>query len=188
MMTVTHAFVGALLGLGAAALAPEIATPAILAGFVGGALPDADLVATHRRTTHFPVYAPFVAVPVVGAAVVTGSPPLVLAAVFALAAAVHCVTDVVGGGVEARPWEATSDQGVYDHYRGRWIRPRRWVRYSGAPEDFALALVAAVPTLAVTSGRLRDALVIVLAVSAVFTLFRRRLGAITERLLAHTLE
>lgn len=185
-MTTTHALVGAALGAGVGGVVPELAGPALVAGFVGGALPDADLLGTHRRTLHYPVLGPALAVPVAVVAVVLGTPAATLVAVGVLAAAVHCAMDVFGGGVETRPWEATSDRGVYDHVRGRWIRPRRWVRWAGAPEDLLVAFGASVPALAATTGPSRGALVAVLAVSAVFVGIRRRLAAVTTWLSGST--
>lgn len=183
MMTTTHALFGALLGATAATFAP-VATPvAVVVGFLGGAAPDADLLAVHRRSTHFPFYAAVVALPVSVAALVVGTAPATLAAVFALAVATHCLMDVFGGGVEHRPWEATSEQGVYDHRNGRWIRPRRWVRYAGAPEDFVLAAAFAAPVLAVTTGRLRAGLLAAVVGSGLFVAVRRRIPPLTERFL-----
>jgi len=184
MMTTTHALFGALVGATTATFAPELAPVAVVVGFVGGALPDADLLWTHRRSTHFPVWATVAAVAVVAAAGLVGTPAIVLLAVFTVAAAAHCLMDVFGGGVELRPWEATSERGVYNHAGGYWVRPRRWVRYAGAPEDFLLAAGFALPTLVVTTGRLRDGLLAVLVASGLFVAVRRRLTGVTERLLA----
>jgi hypothetical protein len=181
MMTTTHALFGALLGAATAPLAPGLTPSAVAAGFVGGALPDADLLASHRRSTHFPVCAAAVGGPTAAAALLVGTPTATLLAVFALAAATHCLMDVFGGGLEHRPWEATSEKGVYDHVNGRWIRPRRWVRYAGAPEDFLLATAFAAPVLAVTSGRLRWAIAAVLVASGLFVAVRRRLPPLAER-------
>lgn len=183
MMTSTHALVGAGLGAGVATRVPEVAGLAVLVGFAGGALPDVDLVATHRRTCHFPVLAPALAVPVTAAAVVLGSPAALLVAVAVLAFALHCVMDVFGGGVEHRPWQMTSDRGVYDHVAGRWIAPRRWVRWAGAPEDLWVAAVAGAPAIAVSAAGTRALLVGVLVASAGFVAVRKRLPALTERLL-----
>lgn len=183
MMTSTHAFVGAAIGAAVAWATPEVGAMAVLAGFVGGALPDADLLATHRRTTHYPVLAPLVAVPVTAGAVLVGTVAALVVAVAVIAAAVHCLMDVWGGGVEHRPWEATSERAVYDHVSGRWVRPRRWVRWSGAPEDFLLALACAIPALAATRGASRALLLGVLLVSGVFVFVRRRLAGLSSRLL-----
>lgn len=125
---------------------------------------------------------PLGALLVTGVALVVGGTAALLALVFALAVAVHTLTDVFGGGVEPEPepWLATSDCGVYNHVVGRWIAPRRWVRYAGAPEDLFLAVGAAVLPLASTAGPTRQLLVATLAVSAYFELFRRRLSTISE--------
>lgn len=188
MMTSTHGFVGAAIGVGLATVRPGVGAAAIVVGFVAGALPDADLLATHRRTCHFPVLAPAVALPVTALALAVGRPAALLVAVAALAVAVHCLMDVLGGGVEHRPWEATSERGVYDHVRGRWIRPRRWVRWAGAPEDFLVALAPALFVLAVAPDGLQSGLLLVLLASGGFVLVRRRLPALTERFLDGAVE
>lgn len=184
MMTTTHAVVGALVGGATAAVGPVPTTTALVVGFVGGTLPDADLVATHRRSLHFPVYASVATVLAAFVAAVVATPATMLVVVFLVAFAVHCLMDVFGGGVEVRPWEATSDRGVYDHYGDRWIAPRRWVRYAGAPEDLLVATAAGLPVLAVATGGTRTVLAVVLTVSAGFTVFRRRLAGVSERLFA----
>jgi len=176
MMTTTHGLFGASTGVSvAAATAPELAGAAAVVGFLGGALPDFDLLWTHRRTTHFPVYAAVAAVPVVGLALLLGTAAALLVALFTLALASHALMDVFAGGVGAGPRRAGSDRGVYDHARGRWIRPRRWVRYAGAPEELALAVAVSVPALAVTTGPTRTALAAVLAGSVLFVYARPRL-------------
>lgn len=182
MMTTTHALVGAGVGLAATALDPGLGASALAAGVLGGAAPDADLVAVHRRSFHFPVGFAVLAAVATGLAVVVPATWSALLAVSLVAAAVHCAMDVFGGGVEPRPWEATSKRGVYNHLTGRWIRPRRWVRYAGAPEDFVLAAVVSLPLLAVAGGSVRVVAVALLVPSAAFTLYRRRLAGLSERL------
>jgi len=115
-------------------------------------------------------------------AAVSGSPLVVLAAVAAVAFSLHPLMDVLCGGVEVRPWEAKSEEAVYDHFRRRWLRPRRLVRYAGAPEDFLVALGVGLPALAVTTGSLQRGLVAVLVVSGLFVTIRRRLAPLSERL------
>jgi hypothetical protein len=74
---------------------------------------------------------------------------------------------------------------VYDHVRGRWIRPRRWIRYDGAPEDAVLAGALAVPTLALAPSDavplLYPGVVAVVAVSVVYAALRRHVAALTAR-------
>lgn len=184
MMTSTHALSGATVGAMTGAVAPELLPAAVVVGFVAGVLPDLDLLWRHRRTTHFPVYGPVAGGCVTVIAALSGSSGATLVAVAVLAFALHPLMDVLCGGVEVRPWEATSERAVYDHARGHWVRPRRLVRYAGAPEDMILASAVALPALFLTTGTLRRALVAVLAVSVVFVAVRRRLAPLSERLFA----
>lgn len=183
-MTSTHALFGATVGALTVIVVPELTPIAVAVGFVGGALPDLDLLWTHRRTTHFPVYAPVISIPIVVLALLSGSHAMLLLAVFAVALAAHPLMDALCGGVEVRPWEATSERAVYNHARGRWMRPRRLVRYAGAPEDFLVAALFALPALATTMGHLRAGLFAVLLVSGAFVTIRRRLVPLTKRLFA----
>src|SRR6056297_545185 len=70
--------------------------------------------------------------------------------------ALHAASDALGGGLELKPWRATSERAVYDHFRGRWIRPRRWVRYDGAPEDLAFAGILAGSLLLYAEGAILE--------------------------------
>jgi len=184
MMTPTHALAGALLGAVTATAVPGVGSSAVVVGFVGGALPDADLLGTHRRSLHFPVSGSVAAVLAAGVSGIVPTTTTVLVAVFLGSVAVHCVMDAFGGGVGLRPWEGTSEKGVYDHVAGRWIRPRGWVRYAGAPEDFLVGAACCLPAMALASGPLAVVLGGVLVGSGVFVLVRRRLAGITERLFA----
>jgi hypothetical protein len=145
MMLPTHALFGMLLALPVAVLAPEHAPVALGAGLAGGVLPDLDLYTNHRKALHYPVGYSVLAAAATVVAVVAPSAATVAAALLFAAAAAHSLVDVLGGGLELRPWEATDDRGVYDHLRGRWIAPRRWVRYDGSPEDLVLSVGLAVP-------------------------------------------
>jgi len=182
-MATTHALVGLTL---AALFAPE-ATPVVLAaGFAGGGFPDLDLYAGHRKTLHFPVYYSLAAVLAGGVYLVTPGSWTLAAAVFLFAAAVHSGMDAFGGGLELRPWEGTSDRGVYDHFRGTWIPPKRWVRYDGAPEDLAVAAVAALPELVLLDGQFDLLVYAALVVSTVYVAVRKPMVVFAEWLVART--
>jgi hypothetical protein len=188
MMLPTHAIAGMVLALPVAYARPEFAPAALVAGFVGGVIPDLDLYAGHRKTLHYPVYAPPVAAAAFGLAAWHPTTATVGAA-FALAgAAVHSVADVLGGGLELRPWEATSDRAVYDHHRSRWIAPRRWIRYDGSPGDLLLAVALAVPLLATLDATLRGVVLATLTVAVVYTTVRRLLPRIAVLLVDRVLE
>jgi hypothetical protein len=176
-MATTHAALGALLALPVAAAAPDLATPAALGGFAGGLFPDLDVVwpLEHRKSLHFPEHAWLVALPAGGYALLRPTPLATGVALFALAAAVHAVTDVLGGGLGLRPWLADDERGVYSHLRGRWYPPRRYIRYDGAPEDLLAVCLLSVPGLLAFDPPARWALLAGLAVSAGYTAVRRRL-------------
>ncbi|MCT9095501.1 metal-dependent hydrolase [Haloarchaeobius sp. HME9146] len=179
MMATTHAFVGLLLAVAVNAVAPEFGLVAAIAGLAGGTFPDLDLAAVHRKTLHFPVWYSVATVPAAVAALVSPSPMTVGVAVFLAAAAIHSASDALGGGLELRPWEATSTRAVYIHPLKRWVEPRRYIRYDGAPEDFAVGAVFAVPGLLVFDGLVRQLVVGGLLVSFGYTVIRKQLPRIT---------
>ncbi|WP_435334942.1 metal-dependent hydrolase [Haloarchaeobius sp. TZWWS8] len=179
MMATTHAFVGLLLAVLVNLVAPEFGLVAAAAGLAGGTFPDLDLAAVHRKTLHFPIWYSVATVPAVAVAVLAPGPWTVGTAVFLAAAAIHSASDALGGGLELRPWEATSQQAVYVHPLKRWARPRRLIRYDGAPEDFVVGAAFAVPGLLVFGGRIRQLVLAGLAVSLFYTLIRKTLPRLT---------
>ncbi|MFD1632942.1 metal-dependent hydrolase [Haloplanus ruber] len=183
-MATTHAAVGLLFALPLTVVAPELAPIAALAAIAGGIFPDLDLVAgVHRRSLHFPDYYWLGAVPALAAAAIAPSPETVAVAWFLLSAAVHSVSDAFGAGTEARPWERTSAEAVYLHSRSRWIAPRYWVRYDGAPEDYLLTVCLLAPGLVAFGPAVRRVAIVLIVVGGAYTLVRKRLPAVEERLL-----
>jgi hypothetical protein len=158
----------------------------LFAAFVGGLVPDLDLVTSHRKTLHFPVLYPVAACGLFGLFAVVGGQTLFVLGVAVASAGLHSLSDVLGGGVGYEPWEHSSSKAVYNHVLGRWHRPRRLVRYSGAPEDFLLCAAVAVPVVLSPSPGppFRAPLVAILAVSGLYALSRRRLPAIAASLRA----
>lgn len=176
MMLPTHALWGLALAAPVASYAPEFAPAVLLAGLVGGIFPDLDMYRGHRRGLHYPVLYPVAGLLVGGVALAWPTPWTVAVAVGLLAAALHCAMDVLGGGLELRPWEGTSQRAVYDHVRGRWLRPRRVVAYDGSPGDLLLAVGAAGPLLAFVDGVFAAVVVVALAIATAYVLLRRRLA------------
>lgn len=179
MMATTHVFAGLAAVVPLASVAPRFAVPLAVGAIVGGLAPDFDLVLEHRRSFHFPI----VGLPVAGlaaalAVLATSSATVALAAA-AVVAWLHAASDALGGGPEMDPWSDPGDRAVYDHVRGRWIRPRRWIRYDGAPEDGVVATALAVPALVVFEGWIVGLVVGGVVVSLVYVLLRRRLVAWT---------
>jgi hypothetical protein len=176
MMNTTHTAMGVTLAAPLVAFAPELAPAAALAAFFGGAFPDLDLLSgQHRQTLHFPVYYSAGALLAGIVALLVPTVETVVGTFFLLSAAVHCITDAAGGGLELRPWEATDDRGVYVHPADRWVRARRWIRYDGAPEDLLAVAVFSVPGLLLFPGVVRTLSVGALALSVVYVAVRKRL-------------
>nr|WP_276302117.1 metal-dependent hydrolase [Halorussus sp. DT80] len=180
-MATTHALFGMALGAIALLVAPEFAPLAIVAGGVGGLFPDLDLAGDHRKDLHFPVYYTLAAVPALALTAFGPSTATVAGAVFLASAAIHSASDALGGGLELRPWEATSEEAVYNHFRGRWIRPRRWIRYDGAPEDLLAAAAFALPGVFYPEP-LQQAALGLLGISAGYVVVRKRLVDLGESL------
>lgn len=184
MMLPTHALSGMVLALPFTLLFPDLTAYALVAGLIGGIVPDMDLYSGHRKSLHYPVYYSLFASVAVSTAVVIPGPVTIAAAVLFLGAAVHCLTDSLGGGLELRPWEGTSDRAVYNHYSDRWIRPRRWVRYDGAPEDFVAALVLAAFLFTVVDGPFRTIVVLAVVVAGTYTVVRRVLPTVATAIVS----
>ena len=185
MMNTTHVAIAASLVAPLAVVLPEFATIAGLAAILGAAAPDLDIVlGEHRRTLHYPILGWIPTVPAVLLMVAVPGEVTVGVACFLLGFATHSTMDVVGGGPERRPWTTRSRRGVYAHVPvpGRWLVPRRWVRYDGAPEDFLFGLAAAIPALVVFTGPVRSLLVAGITISLFYTLFRKQIPDVTDRL------
>lgn len=178
MMASTHALYGMAAATAVAVVLPEAAPHALVAGFVGGFLPDLDAYAAHRRTLHSPVYGSVLAGLALGLAVLAPGPLTVVLASAVTGAALHAIMDVGGGGLSLEPWTDRPERAVYSHFHQRWLRPRRWVAYDGSPGDLVLALAAGLPLLTTTTGTLRLLVAGALTLSVAYALVRKRLVAI----------
>ncbi|MFA9427204.1 metal-dependent hydrolase [Natronorubrum sp. A-ect3] len=185
MMLPTHAVIGLAVAAPLVVFYPDLA-PAALTGILVGSLgPDLDLYAGHRRTLHYPTGYALLALPLAAVAVVVPTTMTVGVTAAIVGAAIHCQLDRFGGGLELRPWEGTSDRAVYDHVRGRWRRPKRWVRYDGSPEDLMLLLSIGLPLLVVLEGPFRAVVAVALVVGVVYVGLRRRLATVAPVVFGH---
>jgi hypothetical protein len=187
MMALTHGLASlALVALATPALSESVGPPLLAAAFFGGLAPDLDLVAEHRKSLHFPAGYSLLAAIFSAWFAVSPSLAVLLAAVTVGAAALHAWSDVLAGSVEPAPWNPTTERAVYNHARGGWHRPRRLVRYSGAPEDGLLAVgLATVALLAPATGPTADAALLwLIVVAGAYVLARKRLTSLRSRLAA----
>ncbi|WP_224333942.1 metal-dependent hydrolase [Haloprofundus halobius] len=175
MMSPTHIATGVAIAAPFAVLTPELATLVALAAMTGGVFPDLDLfVGVHRKTLHFPVYY-WGAVLAAGVLAVAAPSTVTIAGFFFfLSAAVHSVADWFCGGNELRPWEKTSEHAVFVHPLGRWLPPKRLVRWDGSPEDLLLTVLLSLPGLLLFEGPVRLLTVATLVVAVVYATVRKR--------------
>ena len=183
MMLPTHAVVGLAVAAPLLLVAPDHAAVALGGALLGSVLPDLDMYAGHRRSLHYPTGYTIVAAPAAVIAGVLRTPLSVAVAFLLVGAALHCRMDRYGGGLELRPWEATSDRAVYDHARGRWRSPKRWIRYDGAPEDVLLVVVLGIPLVAVLDAPFQW-FAAALGVGVTYGALRRRLANLAPTVFA----
>lgn len=178
MMLPTHAVVGLAIATPLVTLAPDLAPAALTGGLFGGIFPDLDLYSGHRKTLHFPTGYVVAAVPAAGIALLAPGPITVGFACFAFGAVAHCRMDRYGGGLELEPWEETSDRAVYDHARGEWREPKRWIPYDGSPRDLLLLTAVAVPLLVTLAWPFRGVVGLALLTGVLYVILRQRLAAL----------
>lgn len=178
MMLPTHAAVGLAIATPVALSSPEFGPAALAGALVGSVLPDLDLYAGHRRTLHYPTGYTVAAVGAAVVAVVALTPAAVTIAFLVTGAAAHCRMDRYGGGLELRPWEQTSDRAVYDHVRGRWRTPKRWISYDGSGRDMLLLALIGGPLIVMLEAPFRWVGVTAVLIGGIYALLRRRLAAL----------
>lgn len=183
MMSTTHAAMGLSGAVLLVPVSPELATVAAIGAMAGGFFPDLDVVFEHRQTLHHPELYPLLAVGSVGLAIVSPGPWTIGIAAFLASAALHCLVDVLGGGLARRPWIADDERGIYLHSAGRWLPPKRWVRYDGAPEDLLVAVAFSVPPLVAFDGMLQQATLAGIGISVGYVVLRKRLVDVYEAVL-----
>lgn len=176
-MGVTHALMGGLLGASSALLTPEHFLAAVTAGYIGGLFPDLDLAFNHRQTLHFPVGFSVLSILAILVAVFTGERSVILFSYFVVSAAVHSWIDILGGGLEERPWEGTTEKGVYSHSLKRWFPPLQVIRYDGSPGDFLLTLIFGAVLFPLLDGypQAQKAVIASIIIGGLYSLVRKKL-------------
>lgn len=116
---------------------------AVLMAVAGAAVPDLDIVMSHKRRLHYPVLG------LASAALfwLLSSH----AGIFALSAGLHAVMDVFSNGKTMRPGTDPDPRAVYSHVSGSWISPVHLCP-TGSARDLALCVSIAGFAAAVQPG------------------------------------
>ncbi len=182
MMTTTHVAMGLTAATVLLPFSSELAIVAALAAVVGGVFPDLDVVGAHRKSLHHPEAYPTLALVMAGIAVLRPEVASVAVAGFFASAAIHSLSDVFGGGLGLRPWENDDERGIYLHTLDRWIAPKRWVRYDGAPEDLLAVSIFSIPPWIAFGSPIQELLVVSLGISVLYVAVRKPMVDVFERL------
>ena len=136
MMLPTHIILGLLVMTPFVAVF-DLPVSVLYGAIIGSILPDLDLiVGTHRKTFHFPRYSFIV---LIGSVVMISGYPSILGFFIVglvVGFTLHSSSDVLGSGLEVRPWERTSKKAVFNHYTQEWEKPLHYFSYDGSPTDF----------------------------------------------------
>lgn len=168
MMLTTHILAGFFI----AAAAPWKGV--LVAAAVGSVAPDFDMFLEHRKTFHRPLQYVLLT-----AALILAAPYLpyaVYAAIFFLAASLHCFMDVLSNGKTMRPREMTDDRAVYNHVTKSWIEPKRLL-FDGSVRDLAVSAILAASVTVMTG--FRSEVFVILAASLCYFFFK---PFVTQRL------
>lgn len=140
MMLPTHIAIGLTLLTPLIYILPDEFTIPIAVGvIIGSSLPDLDLLyGIHRKTFHSPIYSWSIVIVTAILLLLVQTPTT--AALFALCFGFsqHSLSDVLGGGLEHKPWKRTSEKAVYSHQSKNWWPPKHYASYDGSPRDLAI--------------------------------------------------
>lgn len=168
MMVTSHVLFGILVGLSVSTWTGIEGL--LLFSALGAVFPDLDMFFEHRKTFHRPFQ--FLGLSILMFGLFRFSPLFLVPAVFLLEASLHSFMDVLCNGKTMRPWKVKDDRAVYDHLRGKWIRPLRFF-YDGSPLDLAISLsMAAVITFLYG---FRPEVIFTAFLSLLYTLERKRI-------------
>lgn len=184
MMAFTHLLMSLALATLVSPLVSEtVAPPVVLAiAVIGGLAPDLDLLARHRRTLHYPVGFPVLALVSLGVFAATGIGAALLFALWFATTTLHVLADLLGGSAERAPWDPVTEFGVYNHVLGRWHQPRRIVQYSGSRGDLLLGVGCGLVTLnsPATAPAMDVAIMALIVAASGYTYARKHLSSVAS--------
>lgn len=173
MMTTTHALVGMLIGTTSLTWNPSLLTHTVVAGLIGGIIPDLDLIFEHRKTLHMPIYYTLGAV--ISIPVLLHSPSIISAftAYLFFSLSIHTTLDIISGGLAPKRHKHPQPYPIYDHFRGKWIS-KKVIRYDGSPEDITVNITVGALVIFLLNGYFQFIAVLLILISLSYFFFRMR--------------
>jgi hypothetical protein len=113
----------------------------LLCGVAGGLLPDLDVIFNHRKTLHYPNIYLMIGSFLVLLFYLTNISAILFVGIIFSSSFVHCFLDILCSGSTIKPWRESDDKAVYDHLRGKWIRPKG-LFYDGSIRDMILLSIS----------------------------------------------
>jgi hypothetical protein len=172
MMFSTHILIGASLGYALSTVFSVDMALLIIAGIVGGLIPELDFfVGKHRKALHYPFSYFLVAIIPFTIFLTMQTEIFLLGATALIAAGVHSFMDIFAGA-ELRSWDRSEWQqtAVYNHLGQKWIKPRRWA-YGGSIQDVLLSVISFAALIYLVSNLwLKAAFTVLLALSFLYGL------------------
>lgn len=149
----------------------------ILVAIIGSIFPDIDILfGRHRKTLHYPMIG-LIGTILSGILVVVFTTTITIGLfVFMIAFTTHCLSDILGTGIEPYPWKHNVDEAVYNHISNEWIDGRRIFAYDGSPRDLGIYFLCCSIILAFFRNIIEPYLLLIAILSVVavgYTLTRR---------------
>lgn len=180
MMFPTHVIKGLIICLPLFYYYPEFSTMIYISAIVGFTVADLDLfIGKHRKTLHYPFVSLILGIVSVPIFIIFTNTVTLFMLVLLWGVSIHSLFDVLGGGVEDEPWEATEDRVVYNHLQDSWMDARRIIPYDGSPRDFILYILLTITFVLLYPLEMSTFEISVIAVLTVigllYSVFRRTL-------------
>lgn len=186
MMLPTHIIGALFLSIPIIAFYPDLIRVVFIGSVFGGVAPDLDLIiGQHRKSFHHPYIFSlglFTAISLLVA--FPESTILVGFLAFMIGCVSHIVGDLMGSGLEHKPWDQTSTRCVYNHVRQEWIPPSYILGYDGSLRDMGVLLVLSgvVYIFYHQMMYIEQAVLVLLSIGMVYTIVRRTLPKVETTL------
>lgn len=177
---------------------PVYATELLIAAIIGGIIPDLDMfIGQHRKTLHnIPLYIGLILLSLIGVintyiTEILNEYIFIIGLIIGLGAIGHILSDILGSGLEKKPWEKTSNHCVYNHFTKSWIAPTHIFGHDGSIRDLSLLLILSTIIIFIQPSQLIPFIHIIIYISIFigfsYTVIRKKLPQLEEKLVKYPL-